>query len=111
MIRVVIDANVFVSALLTPGSNASRILDLVRTRKIGLLTSRSILVEIELVLQYPKLKKRHHFSPKQIKDFLEIYAQVFEITEEQIEIRAVKDAPDDDKFLECAIEGGADFIR
>ena len=110
MIRAVIDANVFVSALLTPGSNASAILDLVRANKVELLVSQSILAEIELVLQYPKLRKRHRMSPKQIREFLNAYAQISQITEEKIEVSAIKDDPADDKYLACAIEGGANFI-
>ncbi|WP_373498401.1 putative toxin-antitoxin system toxin component, PIN family [Desulfococcus sp.] len=110
MIRAVIDTHVFVSALLTPGSNASAILDWVRANKIELLVSRSILAEIELVLQYPKLAKRHRMSPEQIREFLDAYARIAQITEEKMEVRAIKADPADDKYVACAVEGGADFI-
>jgi putative PIN family toxin of toxin-antitoxin system len=106
----VIDANVFVSAVLIPDSNASAILDLARSNKVQLLVSQSILDEIELVLQYPKLRKRHRLSPEQIRAFLDAYAQISHITEGKIEVSAIKDDPADDKYLACAIEGGADFI-
>ncbi|WP_373498061.1 putative toxin-antitoxin system toxin component, PIN family, partial [Desulfococcus sp.] len=110
MIRAVIDTHVFVSPLLTPGSNASAILDWVRADKVGLLVSRSILAEIERVLQYPKLAERHRMSPRQIREFLNAYAEIAQMTEERTAVRRVQGNPAGDKYLACAVEGGADFI-
>ena len=110
MIKVVLDANVFVSAILVPGSNASTILDLVRTRKLELLVSNSIMSETGMVLQYPKIKKRHHMAPKELDEFLDDCTEFATVTPEIIKVKMIKDDPADDKYLECAIEGMADFI-
>jgi putative PIN family toxin of toxin-antitoxin system len=63
MIRAVVDANIFVSAVLKPASNPGRMLKLVRAGKIKLLASADILSEVEAVLLYPKLMKLHQRSP------------------------------------------------
>ncbi len=50
MIRVVIDANVFVSAVLTTRGNAAQILDAWRTKQFELVVSSVILEELARVL-------------------------------------------------------------
>lgn len=110
MIRAVIDTHVFVSAILIPGSHASAILDCVRADRVGLLVSRGILEEIERVLQDPKLAGRHRMSPGRIREFLAAYAEIGQMTEERTAVRRVQGDPAHDKYLACAVEGGADFI-
>ena len=110
MIKIVLDANVFVSALLVPGSNAAIILDLVRARKLELLVSRSIMSEIGRVLLYPKIKKRHHLAAKEFDEFLDDCTEFATVTPEIIKVKTIKDDPADDKYLACAAEGKADFI-
>ena len=58
MIRVVIDANVFVSAALKPHSKPAQIIDLVKEGKIDLVLSHAILEELRKVFRYPKDQKR-----------------------------------------------------
>ena len=70
MLRVVLDANVFVSAVLKPQSDLARIFDLVKAEKVKLIISSDILSEIRGVLLYPKLRIRHRRTPKKIDDFL-----------------------------------------
>ena len=48
--RVVLDADVYVSALLTQQGNARKIMDLVEEEKLNLLISEPVLVEVERVL-------------------------------------------------------------
>jgi predicted nucleic acid-binding protein len=59
MLRLVLDANVFVSAVLKPQSDLARIFDLVRAGK---------------------LRKRHRRTPKKIDDFLKKTVRVSIIT-------------------------------
>lgn len=110
MIRVVLDANQFVSALLKPGSNSAEILSLVREDKIKLILSDAIISEIASVLLYPKIMKRHHKSPEFITGFVKKLRSVAIFTQGKLKIDAIKNDPSDNKYLECAIEGRADFI-
>ena len=70
MIKAVIDATVFISSALAPGSNPDKIIDLVKYDKIILVISRDILEEIREVFLYPKIKRRLKLSSKEINEFL-----------------------------------------
>jgi uncharacterized protein len=56
MIRVVIDTNVVVSAVLVGEGHPAAILDLAVNRKILMFTSPALLAEYEEVLRRPRLK-------------------------------------------------------
>jgi putative PIN family toxin of toxin-antitoxin system len=57
MMRVVLDANVFVSAALKPTSNPARIIDLVIEGRIVLVLSPGILAELRRVFHYTQDQK------------------------------------------------------
>jgi len=80
MIKIVIDANIFVSALLIPDSKPAQVLDLVRARKVELLISKNILSEIERVLRYPKIVNRHQRSSEELKAFIRDTTQFATLT-------------------------------
>jgi hypothetical protein len=110
MIRVVVDANQFVSALLKPGSNPAEVLRLAREGKIQLVMSPEIIHEIRAVLLYPKIMKRHRRTPEEIDDFLKRLLRVAVITQSGPELDIIRDDPSDNKYLECAVAGKADYI-
>lgn len=110
MIRVVIDANVFVSAAIKPGSNPDKIIDLVKQGKLTLMISKDILAEIKKVLLSEKIRRVQNLTEKKINQSLREISRAAVITPGRLHIQAVKDDPQDNKYLECAIEGRADFI-
>lgn len=110
MVRVVLDANQFVSALLKPGSNADTILGLVREEKIILLLSEASCEEILRVLTYPKIRKRLNSSEEYLADFVGKLRAVDNITPDKASLDPLAADPDDTKYLACALEGNADFI-
>lgn len=110
MIRVVIDANQFVSALLKPESNPADVLHLVREEKIQLVISSDIVNEIRAVLLYPRIMKRHRRTSEQIELFLKKLLKTAVVTHSMARLDVVKDDPSDNKYLECAVEGRADYI-
>jgi putative PIN family toxin of toxin-antitoxin system len=57
MIRAVLDTNVWVSAILTPGNPPAKILEFALAGKMQLLISPGIIREIGQVLKDPKVKK------------------------------------------------------
>jgi putative PIN family toxin of toxin-antitoxin system len=106
--RVVIDTNVFISALLSPKGKPAKILERWREQVFDLIVSKAILTEYQKVLQYKHIKK--YLSEKEIDDILKnlsIFA--IEIKPER-KINLIKDDLADNKFLECAFEGKARFI-
>jgi putative PIN family toxin of toxin-antitoxin system len=106
VIRVVLDTNVLVSALLFEGPLTS----LVEGWKQGLFIpvfSRATFQEFKTVLSYPKFK----LSRGEIAALLEEEVlPFFEVAEVQEEIRGVCRDPEDDKFVSCALAGSADWI-
>ena len=110
MLKIVLDANIFVSAVLKPHSDLAKIFELVKEDKIRLILSEDILSEIKAVLLYPKIKKRHRQAQKEIEEFLEKTVRVGILTQGKIDADQIKEDPSDKKYLSAALEAKADFI-
>lgn len=111
--RIVLDTNVLVSAILSPHGKPARILRLVLEGKAVLILSRSVLAETERVLRYPKLRrllKRKGISLKEVHEFLKKLTGIAVLAPDQTSVNAVSEDPSDNMFLACAVEGQADFI-
>jgi putative PIN family toxin of toxin-antitoxin system len=59
LIKIVVDANLFASALIKPDSNPEQILELIKQNKVDLVISPSAIKEIKRILLYPKIQKYH----------------------------------------------------
>jgi putative PIN family toxin of toxin-antitoxin system len=103
--RVVVDTNVIVSAAIKAGSPPYDVLRWIIAND-NFLKSEAVEREALLVLQRPRLAAitRPDFRP--LLRMLFALAQSVDIKEK---IAACRD-PDDDKFLELAVNGGADVI-
>ena len=110
MIKVVLDANIFVSTVLKSRSKPARIFELAEERKVTLISSEDILSEVRAVLLYPKLQKLHSSTPNEIDQFVKRIARVSFIVPDKTEIHEIKNDPKDNKYLSAAVEGKADFI-
>lgn len=110
MIRIVLDTNLFVSALLKPDSNPDRIINLVREEKVLLLISDDICNEIMRVLFYPKIRKRLATSDEELQNFVKLLRTVAIVTIGTTTLPPLAADPDDTKYLICAVEGRADYI-
>lgn len=106
MIRVVLDTNVVVSAVLTRGGAEAHALDLAAARKIQLYVSVAILTEYEAVLRRSKFSR---VSPKAIDTALELIQRVAIIVNPK-EMLGVSSDESDNRFLECAEAADADYL-
>lgn len=105
-IRVVLDTNVLVSALLFTGP-LSRLVSLWRERRIALLLSKDVFIEYVRVLAYPKFK----LSGDEIKSLVDEYILPFgEMVTVADTPAIIRQDPADDKFLSLAESGRARFI-
>jgi putative PIN family toxin of toxin-antitoxin system len=105
-VRVVLDTNVLVSALLFTGT-ASELLPLWQQGAITVLLSRAILEEYFRVLSYPKFR----LSETEIRSLIEEDLLPYvEVVNPKRRLRVVKRDPSDDKFFECAVSGKAEVI-
>jgi len=105
-VRIVLDTNVLVSALILRGPT-NRLISLWREGRIILLLSKDVLLEYLRVLSYPKFA----IPPNDIKGLIEEIVLPFS---ETVAVRdrtpVVPEDPADDKFLFLALDGRADFV-
>jgi uncharacterized protein len=113
MIRAVLDTNVWVSALLTPGNPPAKILEIALNGEMRLIISPGIIGEIGRVLQYPKLikaLKNHQITSQDVAEVILKLLKVALITPGKTLAEGVSNDPADDMVIACALEGQADFI-
>jgi putative PIN family toxin of toxin-antitoxin system len=104
--RVVLDTNTLVSALLFSGT-ASRLVPLWQSRRITVLVSKTILQEYLRVLAYPKFR----LSDQEVKALIEEEVLPFvETVRVRRRLTVVRRDPEDNKFLECAVAGRATYL-
>jgi putative PIN family toxin of toxin-antitoxin system len=102
---VVLDTNVVVSAHLNPDGYERFVLDL------GIAGTIQIYVSAEILEEYSGVLSREKFgiSPHLVDAALHAIMKSAKIAKPSQRVRAAKD-PDDNKFLECALEAGADYL-
>lgn len=110
MLKIVLDANVFVSALLNPHGKPAQILNYVFENRIRLFTSSHILRELERVLSYPKLVNRHRLDREELKGFISDLLSILSLVEEKKIIEVIMEDPSDSHYLYCALDAQVDFI-
>ena len=98
-LRVVIDTNIFISSFF--GGIPRDIIDLWKNGEIILCLSQNIVEEYLAVLNRLGLQDRKEIH-KLTKLFAEGYNSLFAAKTPKIMV--VKDDPDDDKFIVCAVE-------
>lgn len=104
--RVVLDTNVIVSALLLPASTPRMAFERAHTAGL-ILISVPVLAELEAVLSRDKFDK--YVTEDERKEFLIALAKDAELVEITESVAACRD-PRDDKLLELALCGRADFV-
>jgi putative PIN family toxin of toxin-antitoxin system len=105
-LRLVIDTNILISGLMAVNSLPQQVFDYATSQAI-LLISDEVQSEIENVISRPKLQK-YITLERRTKFLSELSQQVERVTINQ-QIRACRD-PKDDKFLELAVCGEANYI-
>ena len=103
--KVVIDTNIFVSSFF--GGNPKKIIDLWKNEEITLCLSHAVLDEYIDVLGRIGMK-----DEGELAELLSLFSEGFNIlfTTKTPKIKIVKNDPDDDKFIECAVALKADAV-
>lgn len=105
MIRVVLDTNIIVSALLQSLGPSAQIFLMSLGGSIKLCVSANIYAEYEEVISRPRLNRSQETIASTLQSIRE---QAFWVRPTE-QIEACLD-PDDNIFLECAQTAGADYI-
>ena len=104
-IRVVLDANIIVSASRF-GGTPDAVMDLGRGEKLSVYISSFILSEVTRVLAGPKFG----WERIQIEESLEGLRQWIIIVEPSIAVQGVVRDANDDPILACCLEANADYL-
>lgn len=107
--RVVLDTNVLVSAIIRPKGVAAQVLHHLRLRHYDLLSSRATLDELVTTIFRPRLRVKYGLTDDVLQPILKLIFLRSTILQPQIKIAACRD-PKDDIYLEVAVAGHADAI-
>lgn len=107
--RVVVDVNVWISALLWRGT-PTQILDLAANQQIQVFASEPLLAELRDVLSRPKLQPRLQALQVTVDDLLAVVIDLVELCSLQtVNVPQLRD-PDDLIILATALAANADAI-
>jgi len=103
-VRVVFDTNIFISALVIPGSRAEKAILRSRDGADTLLISKPILDEL-----LSTLARKFSRDPEALSQVAVMMMEMAELVEPRNTVEVFKDDPDN-RILECAESGRADVI-
>jgi putative PIN family toxin of toxin-antitoxin system len=104
MIRIVLDTNVIVSALVFGGVPRA-VLELAEGGHCELFYSEAIQSEVRRVLA-----EKFGWPPVRLQEVLPVVWTMGELVVPGIPVQAVAADPDDDRIIECALAANASFI-
>ncbi len=112
MLRVVLDANVFVSALVRPTGPPGRIVARIADdESVKPIVSPAILAEVRRCLTYPRVRRYVRLTADEIDAWLDAIAVLADLVDDRtVPTPIVAADPDDDKDLLAALEGRATFV-
>ena len=105
MLRVVLDTNVLVSALLY-GGNPRKVLQSAISGAFDLSVSEALIEELQAVLQRPRFGLTVQFVHNTIAELTSTAQWVVPTKHHQL----VDDDPSDNLVLDCAVEAEADYL-
>ena len=105
--KVVLDTNVLVSALIKSGKPRKLIFELTR-KKIQVITSRDILEEFLKITDDSRI--RRYVDEDDTIAFLRAIGSIASIIKVRSRFKVIKEDPDDDMVLRTAHDGKADYI-
>jgi uncharacterized protein len=108
--RVLLDANVLISAAIHPSGSPGRIIAMLFAQgAFDLVLSPAIVAEVEIALGLPKVRK-YLREPAEALLWLADVAAIADLVEDSGVVKGICRDPDDDVVLAAAVEGRADAI-
>ncbi len=108
--RIVLDANIYISSLISGKGNPATIISKWLSGEFDVLISRPNVDEILKVTSYKRLQKKYKKIGENRLEFLELITEQG-IWAEPAEMLTVVTADEsDNRYLECAIAGGATYV-
>lgn len=107
--RAVVDTNVLIRALIKPDGSVGPILTRLANGGYTLIYSDPLLDELLEKLALPRIRDKYSIDADVIEGFLQLLVLRGEHVTPTRHVKICRD-PDDDRVIEAALEGGADFI-
>ncbi|MEK6933283.1 MAG: putative toxin-antitoxin system toxin component, PIN family [Nanoarchaeota archaeon] len=104
--RVVLDTNVFISGIFWSGNYCSQLIDKWKNKEIELVSSLETVGELVETLRNFRIS----MSKSMIEEWKNLLISNSILIQSSTKIDVIKEDPEDNKFLETAIDGKADFI-
>lgn len=108
--RVVLDTNVLVSAVLSRDSPPDSILRAWRRGSFELVISTRLLGELENVLARPRIRRHLRWSTDERTAFVTALSEDTLVVTPEEELRVIQADPADNRVLEAAVRAEADYI-
>jgi len=105
MLRIVLDTNVLISAVIS-GGKPEQLLNLAVQRQYVLLLSREVMKEFAGALKYPKFRMTKREIANASRALMRT-ARIIEVTSSR---KIVQDDPQDNILVNLALDGHADYI-
>ena len=102
---MVLDTNIYVSAFTFPSSVPGRVWRHALHQRYRLLVSPAIVREVARVL-----REDFHWEERRLRRRLKLLVRTGEIVTPQSTLHVILHDPDDNRILECAVEGQAHLI-
>lgn len=107
--KLVLDVNVWVSALLWGGKPA-QVVELAQDDQLDIFVSEAIIAELSQVLLYPRIVKVYKDDRLRAGDLIAAVLKIVKFVEVKPVVKVVLEHPADDKFIDCAIAAGASYV-
>jgi hypothetical protein len=104
LVKILLDANIFVSALINPNGPPAQIIDAWLKSKFSAVISIPLLREIAEVLDAPRIKSKYGLSDAEITKFLQLISERGSWVIPSGKFKICRH-PNDDLILETAIVG------
>ena len=108
--RVVLDANIYVSALISTNGNPGRIISKWLDDEFELLVSTAILTEVLRVTEYERIQRKYGRVKENRLAFVQLLTTQGIMIEPTEVLAVVQNDESDNRYVECAVAGGADYI-
>jgi len=78
--------------------------------RISIILSEEIVGEIARTLAYPRLREIYEGAGVSREGLVETVLRIGQLVEVTSKVNVIQEDPADDKFLECALDGHADYV-
>ena len=107
--RITVDTNVLISSTFWCG-DSDKIIEKVEHKKLELVLSKEIIEEFAKVLGYEEIQQKIKDKNLEMRRTVEKIVSISKIIDTKQEFDVITEDSDDNKILECAVEGNADYI-